>query len=112
MAVRFGSKRAVKGMLTVETIGRIRREHFLKGKTIKEIARDLRVSRNTVRKVLRSGETSFEYEREVQPRPKLGRWTEELDELLASNARKATREQLTLIRLFEEVHARGYDGRL
>jgi len=26
----------------------------LKGKTIKEIARDLRVSRNTVRKVLRS----------------------------------------------------------
>jgi hypothetical protein len=32
------------------------------------------VSRNTVRKVLRSGETSFEYERDVQPRPKLGRW--------------------------------------
>ena len=51
-------------MLTVETIGRIRREHFLKGKTIKEIARDLKVSRNTVRKVLRSGETSFEYERD------------------------------------------------
>ena len=69
-------------MLTVETIGRIRREHFLKGKTIKEIARDLRVSRNTVRKVLRSGETLFEYEREVQPRPKLGRWTEVLDALL------------------------------
>ena len=66
-------------MLTVETIGRIRREHFLKGKTIKEIARDLKVSRNTVRKVLRSGETSFEYERGVQPRPKLGRWTLELD---------------------------------
>ena len=45
-------------MLTVETIGRIRREHFFKGKTIREIARDLRVSRNTVRKVLRSGATS------------------------------------------------------
>src|SRR4030088_2683019 len=59
-------------MLVVETVARIRREHFIKGKTIKEIARDLRVSRNTVRKVLRSGETSFEYEREVQPRPKLG----------------------------------------
>lgn len=25
----------------METIGRIRREHFLKGKTIKEIAKDL-----------------------------------------------------------------------
>src|SRR5947209_20488601 len=88
-------------MLTVETIGRIRREHFIKGKTIREIARDLRVSRNTVRKVLRSGETAFEYERNVQPRPKLGRWTVELDELLTSNAAKPTREQLTLIRIFE-----------
>jgi transcriptional regulator with XRE-family HTH domain len=47
------------GMLTVETIGRIRREFFLKGKTIKEIARDLRVSRNTVRKVVRSGATGM-----------------------------------------------------
>src|SRR2546425_2965064 len=97
-------------MLTVETIGRIRREYFLKGKTIKEIARDLRVSRNTVRKVVRSGETSFEYDREVQPRPKLGRWTVDLDELLAGNASKSAREQLTLIRIFEELRGRGYDG--
>jgi hypothetical protein len=97
-------------MLIVETIARIRREHFIKGKTIKEIARDLKVSRNTVRKVLRSGETSFEYERQVQPRPKLGRWAAELDELLAANAAKSAREQLTLIRIFEELRGRGYDG--
>src|SRR5215510_4822312 len=71
-------------MLVVETIARIRREHFIKGKTIKEIARDLKVSRNTVRKVLRSGETSFEYERQVQPRPKLGRWAVQLEGLLAT----------------------------
>ena len=58
----------------METIGRIRREFYVKGKTIKEIVRDLKVSRNTVRKVLRSGATSFEYEREIQPRPKLGAW--------------------------------------
>src|SRR5579863_3334578 len=97
-------------MLIVETIGRIRREHFIKGKTIKEIARDLKVSRNTVRRVLRSGATSFEYERDVQPRPKLGRWTEELDALLSGNAAKPSREQLTLIRIFEELRGRGYDG--
>ena len=97
-------------MLTVETIGRIRREHFIKGKTIREISRDLKVSRNTVRKVLRSGETSFEYDREVQPRPKLGRWTAELDELLEGNTTKPFREQLTLIRIFEELRGRGYDG--
>ncbi|MGX1015574.1 putative transcriptional regulator [Bradyrhizobium japonicum] len=54
-------------MLVVETIARIRREHFIKGKTIKEIARDLKVSRNTVRKVLRSGETSFPVGRSKSP---------------------------------------------
>ena len=90
-------------MLTVETIGRIRREHFVNGKTIRQIARDLRVSRNTVRKMLRSGETSLAYDRDVQPLPKLGRWTTDLDELLARNETKAAREQLTLIRIFEEL---------
>src|ERR1051325_6866508 len=97
-------------MLVVETIARIRREHFVKGKTIREIARDLGISRNTVRRGLRSGGTPFEYEREVQPRPKLGRWTAELDDLLAGNAVKPAREQLTLIRFFEELRGRGYDG--
>ena len=97
-------------MLIVETIGRIRREHFVKGKSIKEIARDLRISRNTVRKVLRSDETSFSYERQVQPRPKLGRWKVEIDRLLARNVDSSARERLTLIRLFEELRALGYEG--
>jgi transposase len=97
-------------MLTVETIGRIRREYFLKGKAIKEIARDLRVSRNTVRKVVRSGETSFTYDRDVQPRPKLGQWTAELDALLAEDVAKAAREQRTLIRIFEDLRGRGSAG--
>ncbi len=97
-------------MLTVETIGRIRREHFIKGKTIKEIVRDLKVSRNTVRWVLRSGATTFEYERGIQPRPKLGRWAEELDALLTGTATDPSREQLTLIQIFEELRGRGYVG--
>ena len=97
-------------MLVVETIGRIRREHLVKGKSIRGIARDLKVSRNTVRKVLRSGETSFAYEREVQPRPQLGRWKAELDRLLTKNATSTARERLTLIRLFEELRALSYQG--
>ena len=97
-------------MLVVETIGRIRREHFVKGKSIKEIVRDLKISRNTVRKVLRSGETAFDYQREAQPRPKLGRWTQDLERLLTANAEKPGRERLTLIRIFETLRDLGYEG--
>ncbi len=97
-------------MLIVETIGRIRREHLDKGKSIRGIARTLHLSRNTVRRILRSGETAFSYEREVQPRPKVGPWTEALDGLLAANAKASARERLTLIRVFEELRGLGYDG--
>jgi transposase len=97
-------------MKGVDTIARIRREFFARGRTIKEIVRELHVSRNTVRKVLRSGATEFNYEREVQPRPKLGRWKADLDRILASNEAKQARERLTLIRVFEELRALGYDG--
>jgi transposase len=97
-------------MKGVDTIARIRREFFVRGRTIKEIVRDLHVSRNTVRKVLRSGATSFSYEREVQPLPKLGRWRAELDRILAANEAGSARERLTLIRIFEELRNLGYDG--
>ena len=96
-------------MLVVETIGRIRREHFVKGKPIKEIMRELKVSRNTVRKVLRSGAISFEYTRAVQPRPKLGAWHGDLDRMLSDNEARS-RDRLTLIRIFEELRGLGYEG--
>jgi transcriptional regulator with XRE-family HTH domain len=97
-------------MLVVETIARIRRERFVKGKSIKEIVRELKVSRNTVRKVLRSEATSFEYMRTVQPRPKLGSWRADLDRMLLGNEAQPVRERLTLIRIFEELRGLGYAG--
>ena len=98
------------GMKGVDTIARIRREHFVRGKSIKEIVRELHVSRNTVRKVLRTGATAFSYEREVQPLPRIGPWREALDGLLAGNEGKPARERLTLIRIFEELRSQGYEG--
>jgi transposase len=97
-------------MKSVDTIARIRREFFVRGKSIKQIVRELHVSRNTVRRVLRSGETAFSYEREVQPLPKLGRFQAELDRLLTANQAKPARDRLTLIRLFEELQSQGYEG--
>ena len=97
-------------MLVVETIAKIRRAFFLQGKAIKAICRDLGVSRKVVRKVIRSGSTEFRYEREHQPFPKIGPWRDTLDQLLLANEEKPSRERLTLIRIFEELRERGYDG--
>jgi len=59
-------------MLVVETIAKIRRAYFNQKKPIKEICRDLHVSRQVVRKVIRSDATEFHYERASQPLPKIG----------------------------------------
>ena len=97
-------------MLIVETIAKIRRAFFGQGRSIKAICRELRVSRKVVRKVIRSKATEFRYEREAQPLPKVGPWRDKLDQLLLANEGKASRERLTLIRLFEELRGCGYDG--
>lgn len=74
-------------MTGVETIGRIRFEHFQNGKAIKRIARELAIARDTVRKVLRSGATKFICKREVQPRRKLGAWVDTLTAILEAEDR-------------------------
>jgi DNA replication protein DnaC len=50
----------------VDTIARVRRAFHVQGWSMKQISRDLHVSRNTVRKILRSDETDFTYERSHQ----------------------------------------------
>jgi hypothetical protein len=79
-------------MLVVETIAKIRRAYFQDKKPIKQICRELRASRKTVRKVVRSGATEFTYERSVQPLPTIGPWQDKLDAMLAENARRPRRE--------------------
>src|SRR5437764_13073839 len=91
-------------------IAMISHAYFVHGQPIKAICRDLGVSRKVVRKVIRSEATEFRYEREAQPLPKIGPWSDKLDQLLLANEGKASRERLTLIRLFEELRGCGYAG--
>jgi len=97
-------------MLVVETIAKVRRASLVQGKPIKAISRELRLSRKVIRKILRSDATSFEYERRVQPLPKIGAVKDSLDELLAGNEAKPARERLTLMRIFEALRGQGYAG--
>jgi predicted transcriptional regulator len=76
-------------MITVDTIGRVRRAHFVQKKSIKAIARELRLARNTVRSIIRAeAETERRYERRAQPMPQLGPYIAALEAMLATNARR------------------------
>src|SRR6202046_532861 len=100
----------VWGMLPCDLIGNPPRVYFDPRLPIKEIVRTLRVSRATVRKVVRSHKTAFKYERGVQPAPKLGAWVEVLAQILEKEAKLPRRERRSTQRLFEELRGRGYDG--
>ena len=97
-------------MLIVETIAKIRRYHFVDGRSIKEISRLLRLSRNTVRKVIRSGATEHQYERTSQPMPRLGPYQARLVTLLEEDWQLSKKRRVTSQRLLELLRNEGYTG--
>ena len=96
-------------MLTVETIRKIRLA-AQGGKPIRQIARDIHVSRNTVRKVLRNDVTEFVYDRQHQPRPKLGLYVKILEDLLEADETLVRKRRRSSQVLFELLQAHGYEG--
>ncbi|WP_419807687.1 IS21 family transposase [Sphingomonas sp.] len=96
-------------MLVLETVVRVQREHA-EGKSIKAIARDLRLSRKVVRKVIRAPEAEFTYRRAVQPLPRIGPFQERLDALLVENDARPRRERVRMIRLHDLLLREGFEG--
>src|SRR3546814_5437746 len=96
-------------MLIVETVVRIRLEHAA-GKAIKAIARDLRLSRKVVRKAIRSPEAAFNYQRKVQPLPRIGPYQDRLDALLEENEGRGRRDRLRMTRIHDLLVREGFDG--
>lgn len=96
-------------MLTVETIGKIRLARS-KGASIRKISKDLRLSRNTVREVLRSGRTEVVYKREHQPFPRLGPFLKDLERFLEEDEKLPKKRRRSCQLLFEELSSLGYEG--
>jgi len=97
-------------MISLETTAKVRRDHFVHGKSIKEISRERGISRNSVRKILRSGETTFHYERPATPMPKLGAFVERLEAMLDANEKRSKRDRFRLTRVFDDLRREGYKG--
>ncbi|MCY4460486.1 MAG: hypothetical protein OXC26_08845 [Albidovulum sp.] len=98
-------------MLAVVTIAKIRRKHLGEGKSIRSTARELGISRNTVRKVLRDGKAEHRYDRsDKQPRPKLDGFTQLLETELENNAKRTRRDRLTLREIWRRLCDRGCEA--
>ena len=89
-------------MLDVERWAELRREHFVRGVSIKELVRRFGVDRNTVRRALRSAEPP-RYERPARP-SKLDPFREEIHELLRTDPK------LPGVRVRELIEPLGFDG--
>jgi transposase len=58
----------------METLGKLRRRHLVKGESLSAIARDTQLSRNTVRKYVAMESGELRYVRKHQPFPQLGQY--------------------------------------
>ena len=98
-------------MLVVETVSKIRRMHFAQSRSIRSISRELGISKNTVRKVVRGGATEHRYAgRQVQPRPKLEGYVLELEGLLEANAGRNRRDRPAIKAIWGQLRDLGCEA--
>jgi len=97
-------------MLIVETIKKVRLAARRDGKFIKQIAGELRLSKNTVRKVLRENVFKLHYERRIQLRPMLGAFVSSLGKRLEEDKNLPHRQHRSGKWLYEEIKREGYAG--
>lgn len=93
----------------MEVIAEIRRRHLVSKESISSIARDLKLSRPTVRKHLQT-EADAVYIRQNQPAPKLGEFQAALEGWLQTERHLPKAQRRTARRLFEGLQAEGYRG--
>jgi transposase len=93
----------------MDMIAEIGRRHLVSKESISSIARDLRLSRPTVRKHCRTQREPV-YRREKQPAPRLGEFQETLEKWLQTERLLPKAQRRTARRLFEGLQAEGYRG--
>jgi len=92
------------GLLSV-----MRRWHFLEGMSIREIERRTGLSRNTVRKYLRSGEVEPRFKVPVRP-SKLDAFAAKLSGWLVMEAAKPRKQRRNAKRMHADLKVLGYEG--
>jgi transposase len=96
-------------MLSVEDREEIRRAYYLEKKSIRQIAKDQRRSRRSVRKAIANAEAKYTMS-QARKSPVLGPYMGRIEELLKENEGLPTKQQYTGKRIFEQIKAEGYRG--
>ena len=96
-------------MIDVALLGIIRRWHLRDQVPLREIARRLGISRNTVRRYIRA-ETIEPAYADRHPRSSLDKYTLKLSAWLKTEAVKSRKQRRTLKQLHLELRSLGYEG--
>lgn len=98
-------------MLELSHVHIIRHKHFVEGQSIRAVARDMGVSRNTVRKYLRAEDPQPEYtQSKCRPRPVLDKVGPRIDELLEEwSGRTTNKQRITSPRVHQALLDEGYE---
>jgi transposase len=97
-------------VICLETVGKLRRRHRVKGESISAIARDTQLSRNTVRQYVVAEISEPGYPRKQQPFPPLGPFRATLTAWLETASQRPVREHRPAKRLFEALQQEGDGG--
>jgi transposase len=97
-------------MISVDDREQIRRAYFLEHKSIRKIAKELKHSRDTVKKAIESAEPEEYTLQQARQAPVLGAYQSRIDELLAESKRLPRKQRYTGHKIYEQLQKEGYTG--
>ena len=97
-------------MISVEQREKIRRAYFVEEKKIRQIAREFKCSRPTIRKAIASPEPPSYTLTAARPAPVLGPYKDQIKALLAENEQLPRKQRYTGRKIFQLIEKDGYDG--
>jgi transposase len=97
-------------MLVVDQHAAIRHAYYNQDKSIREIAREMQISRQSVRKALASPAPAPYTQTVPRNAPKLGSFHARIAALLEEQARQPRKQRYTAHRIYQILHSEGYSG--
>lgn len=101
---------AEEEMISVDDRERIRRAYFLENKSVRKIAKELKHSRDMVKKAIELAEPGEYTLQQRRPAPVLGCYIPRIDELLAESERLPRKQRYTGHKIYELLQKEGYGG--